>query len=318
MERRIIILLVILLCSIHSFAQSPIKYNTVLVGNIKQVISYSANENLPLILFLHGGPGSSRMKQAEVFSNVLQEHFIVVQWDQRDAGRTLALNKSTIPITLELMETDTYEVIKLLLKKFNQKKLFLVGESFGTVSGFRIAQKYPELLNAYIAFSPVVNQEKSEQILLDKLKIDAKEKGNDQAQKELGTVKIPYGDQKQMNYAKKWMLIFDGHPLTADQITAFDQYMKDWSDTWLQTWNKAMGQNLFTALPRINCPVYFFLGKKDLQTNFGIAKEYSEFLKAPKKEVFIFENAGHSVLTEEADQVQKIIINEILNKGVED
>lgn len=314
MERRILALFVILLLSSNLFVQAQVKYDTISVGNIKQVVSYSGSENLPLILFLHGGPGSSRMKQAEVFSNTLRKNFLVVQWDQRDVGRTLALNKSSVPITLKLMEDDTYDLIKLLLRKFNQKKLYLVGESFGTVLGFNMAEKHPELLNAYIAFSPVVNQKKSEQILLDKLKLDAKEKGNNLAQKELGTVKIPYGDYEQLNYAKKWMLIYDGHSLTADNIIELDKYLKDWCETWLPTWNEAIGHNLFTELPKINCPVYFFLGKKDLQTNFGIAKEYFEILKAPKKDIFIFENAGHSVLTEEAEQIQKLIINNILNK----
>ena len=315
MKRRFLILLVILLSGNNLFAQSQPTYDTLSVGNIKQVISYAGNKDLPLLLFLHGGPGSSRMKQSPVFSNLLQNHFMVVQWDQRDAGRTLALNKSSVPITVKLMEDDTYEVITQLLKKFKRKKLYLVGESWGTVLGFKMAQKHPELLNAYIAFSPVVNQTKSEQIVLDRLQVDAKEKGNIPAQRELNTVKIPFADYKQLYYSRKWMFSYDGHPFADKDTTALKEYMADWSKTWMPTWNEAIRQNLFLQLPKINCPVYFFLGAKDLQTNFNIAKEYFTFLKAPKKDMFVFENAGHSVLTEEAEQVQKIIINDILNKS---
>jgi pimeloyl-ACP methyl ester carboxylesterase len=314
MKRKFLALFIILLLSDTLFAQSEVKYDTVAVGNIKQVLSYSGSKNAPLLLFLHGGPGSSRMKQAGLFTNELQKHFLVVQWDQRDAGRTLALNKSSVPITVKLMEDDTYELIKLLLKKFNQKKLYLVGESWGTVLGFKMAEKHPELLNAYMAFSPVVNQIKSEQIVLGKLKLDAKEKGNIKAQEELNRVKIPFENYKQIYYSRKWMFSYDGHPFADKDTTALKDYMEDWSKTWMPTWNQAISQNLFTQLPQINCPVYFFLGKKDLQTNFGISKEYFEVLKAPVKDVFVFENAGHSVLTEEAEQVQKIIINDILNK----
>jgi pimeloyl-ACP methyl ester carboxylesterase len=314
MKRKFLALFIILLLGNMLFAQGQVKYDTVSVGNIKQVLSYSGSKNTPLLLFLHGGPGSSRMKQAKVFSNTLEKHFLVVQWDQRDAGRTLALNKSPVPITLELMEDDTYELIKLLLRKFNQKKLYLVGESWGTVLGFNMADKHPELLNAYIAFSPVVNQIKSEQIVLEKLKLDAKEKGNISAQQELNMVKIPFDNYKQIYYSRKWMFSYDGHPFADKDTTALKEYMEDWSKTWMPTWNQATSQNLFTQLPKINCPVYFFLGKKDLQTNFGISKEYFETLKAPAKDVFVFENAGHSVLTEEAEKVQKIIINDILNK----
>jgi len=315
MKSRILSLLIMVLFSNNLLAQSPTSYDTLSVGNIKQVVSYTGNKDQPLILFLHGGPGSSRMKQAASFSNILQQHFLVIQWDQRETGRTLALNKSAVPITLELMENDTYELIKLLLKKFNQKKLYLVGESWGTVLGFKMAEKHPELLNAYIAFSPVVDQSKSEKILVEKLKLDQKEKGNAIAEKELNTIKIPYENYDQLYYSRKWMLIRDGYALTDKDAPALKQYIEDWGKTWLPTWNKAIQQNLFVTLPKINCPVYFFLGETDLQTNFNIAKDYFTVLKAPKKDLFTFEKAGHSVLTEEAEQVQQIIVDKILNKA---
>ncbi|WP_400260930.1 alpha/beta fold hydrolase [Sphingobacterium sp. SG20118] len=210
------------------------------------------------------------------------------------------------------MEDDTHELIQLLLKKFNQKRLYLVGESWGTVLGFKMAEKYPELLNAYMAFSPVVHQSKSEQILLEKLKLDAKEKGLIQAEQELNTVKIPFSNYEQLYYSRKWMFKYDGQAIADKDTIALKQYLKVWSGTWSSTWNEAIQQNLFVELPKIDCPVYFFIGEKDFQTNFKIAKDYFKALQAPKKNIFIFENAGHSVLTEESERVQKIIIEEIL------
>jgi len=315
MKRSLLILFIIALFINSTFAQSAPLYDTLSVGNIKQVVSYSGNKDLPLILFLHGGPASSRMKQAAVFSSDLQKSFMVVQWDQRDAGRTLALNKSTVPNTLELMESDTYEVITLLLKKFNRKKLYLVGESWGTVLGFKMAEKHSELLNAYIAFSPVVNQTKSELILLDKLKSEAKEKGDLLAQKELNTVKVPFENYEQIYVLRKWMFDYDGYKFSESDLSVLKTFLEDWSKVWLPTWNAAIRQNLFVQLPEIKCPVYFFIGEKDFQTNFNLAKDYFKQLKAPKKDIFLFENAGHSVLTEEAKEVQRIIIKDILKNA---
>lgn len=307
-------LLIIMISLIHNVhARSPPIYDTLSIGNIKQVVSYSGSKDAPVILFLHGGPGSSRMKQAEVFSNILQKHFMVVQWDQRGAGRTEALNKSLVTISLDLMVNDTFELIKLLLKRFNQRKLYLVGESWGTVLGFKMAEKHPELLSGYLAFSPVVNQTKSEQILLENLKLYAKEKANIEAQKELDNVKIPFNSYEDMYYSRKWMLSYDGHPVAEKDLPLLKQYMEDWSKAWMPTWNEVMKQNLFVELPTIKCPVYFFLGEKDLQTNCNVAKDYYKILKAPKKNIYTFKNAGHSVLVDEAEQVQKIIISEILN-----
>lgn len=297
------------------YAQSPPIYDTLSIGNIKQIVSYSGSKDSPIILFLHGGPGSSRMKQADIFSNTLQKHFLVVQWDQRGAGRTEVLNKSLVPITLDLMENDTFELIKMLLKRFNQKKLYLVGESWGTVLGFKMVEKHPELLNAYLAFSPVVNQTESEQILLENLKRNAKMKHNQTAQKELNTIKIPFNSYEDMYYSRKWMLSYDGHEVAEKDLPLLKQYMEDWSKTWLPTWKEVMKRNLFVQLPTVKCPVYFFLGEKDLQTNCNIATEYYEVLITPKKKIYTFKDAGHSVLVDEAVQIQKIIIDEILNNG---
>ncbi|MBW1656739.1 alpha/beta fold hydrolase [Flavobacterium quisquiliarum] len=306
------VILLIVFVSNKSFTQTQTHYDTLSVGKIKQVISYKGKQTSPLILFLHGGPGSSRMNQAEKFTNKLEDHFLVVQWDQRDAGRTLALNKSSEPITLELMENDTYELVKLLLKKFNKQKIYLAGESWGTVLGFYMTQKHPDLLNAYLAFSPVIDQSNSERILLDKLKADAKEKHNTAGEKELKTVKIPFENYQQIFYSRKWMFNYDGQPFADKDTTVVKEYLKSWSDTWMPTWNKAIKQNLFKDLPSVKCPVYFFIGEKDLQTNFTIAEKYFDKLKAPKKKIFLFKDAGHSVLTEKSEEVQKIIIDEIL------
>ena len=300
----------------NAFAQkSDTIYDTLQIGGIRQVVSYTGSTGNPVILFLHGGPGSSRMRQADLFSDKLKEHFLVVQWDQRETGKTLALNKSPLPITLERMENDTHEMIVALLKKFNMPKLYLVGESWGTVPGFKMAEKYPVLLYAYLAFSPVVDQVNSEKVMIEKLKENTR--GNATAQKELATIKVPFQNYEQVFYSRKWMFHYDGIPFADKDTAALKQHLKDWSDIWLPTWNKAMQRNLTQTLPKISCPVYFFIGKKDLQTNHAIATSYFKKLKAPVKKIYSFPDAGHSLLTEKSAEVQKIIIEQILSNRVE-
>lgn len=59
------------------------------IGGIKQFIKLQgADETKPILLFLHGGPGSSLIPVADTFTDKLKEQFIVVQWDQREAGET--------------------------------------------------------------------------------------------------------------------------------------------------------------------------------------------------------------------------------------
>jgi len=310
-RQAIFLLAFTLLISLNAYAQNNWKLDTLQIGGIGQVIATKGIKDAPIILFLHGGPGSSRMKQADIFSNELQKQFMVVQWDQRESGKTLELNKTNRSISLDLMVSDTREVIDALLKKFDQKKLYLAGESWGTVLGFKMAELYPEKLYAYLAFAPVTDQNQSEKLLLIKLQDDAKAKGNTKAQEELLRIKIPFDNVDQIYYLRKWWFAYDGHPFADKDTTLVKDYMKSWAETWFPTWREAMAHNLFTKLPKIKCPVYFFVGGKDYQTNWELAKSYYEKLSAPKKKIYWFENASHDVLVSDATKVQRIIIDEV-------
>jgi len=298
-----------------SFAHSQTQldyFDTLSIGGIGQVISVKGTDNNPVLLFIHGGPGSSRMNQAETYTAVLQKKFIVVQWDQREAGRTQQLNKSPLPITLQQMEQDTRDVVDSLRKKFNQPKIFLAGESWGTVLGFYMAAQYPDWLHAYLAISPVIDQEKSEKQLISLLKKEATASGNSTELQELNTVKVPFENYQQIYYSRKWLFHHDGQPISDADTSMVIDYLHSWAGTWLAVWNEAIQRNLYKTLPQIKCPVYFFVGGKDRQTDFEIAKGYYKKLVAPKKDLFFFENAGHSLLTTEAAKVQEIIL-EVLN-----
>lgn len=305
--------LLTLLLSFHvaAHAQSPLDYyDTLRIGGIRQVISVKGNADGPLLLFLHGGPGESRMPQAETISRELQPHALIVMWDQRETGKTLALNRAPLPVTLQQAEQDTYELVQALLQRFKRQKLYLMGESWGTVLGFHVAATHPELLQGLLVVCPVINQEPSEKMALEKMKTWARENKNTLALRELSVVRIPFANSDQLYYSRKWMHAMDGQPYS--DTTMVRSYFATWSQTWLPPWNEAAAQNLLTSLPRLRCPVYFFLGGKDYQTNAQISKSYYQKLIAPRKQLYWFKDATHMVMITEADSIQKIIRDKIL------
>ena len=90
-------LFIFLLMSVFCLSQlQTVKVDTLLtveIGGIKQAIEIKTDDiNKPILLFLSGGPGSSMMKNADSFTHILKNKFTIVQWDQRDAGKTLQLN----------------------------------------------------------------------------------------------------------------------------------------------------------------------------------------------------------------------------------
>lgn len=281
------------------------------IGGIKQFIKLQGvDRTKPLLLFLHGGPGTSLIPVADTFTAKLKERFVVVQWDQRETGETLKLNHSTETLSLGLFQKDTDELINYLLQKFSRKKLFLVSHSFGSMLGFNFADQHPELLYAYISISGIVDQRQSERLTLEMLNKWARETNNDIAIKELALVKLPFENEDDLFYSQKWLFIHNGVDFAKED--GFKTKYHDWLAVWFPMWKKAVTNNLFKTLPVLKCPVYFIEGNGDKQQSHYIVEDYYKFLKAPKKAMFWFEKSGHTVFNSEPDKLQQVIIEKIL------
>lgn len=288
----------------------------ILIGGIKQVISIKGTDDSnPVLLYLHGGPGEPVMDRADAFTSKLQEKFVVVQWDQREGGKTLLQNSTNQPLTVSLMQNDTREMVEALLKMFGRKKLFLVGHSWGTVLGFHIADKYPNLLNAFIAISPFIKS--TDSVWFEKVVAFEKEKKNEKALQELSEVKIPYETFEQMFTARKWLSDFEGEPVPDSLVAMYLKMLEPFKNTWFPMYQReAQKINLYKTISSVKCPVYFFVGRTDNVTQASVSEDYFNKLKAPKKKFFWFEKSAHSIPMTEPELMQEIIINQILPENL--
>jgi len=63
-------------------ANSIAKMEYVKIGGIKQfILIRGKNINNPILLILHGGPGSPELPMYRTFNSELENHFTVVYWD---------------------------------------------------------------------------------------------------------------------------------------------------------------------------------------------------------------------------------------------
>ncbi|SHN23339.1 alpha/beta fold hydrolase [Mucilaginibacter sp. OK098] len=286
------------------------------IGRIKQVFSIKGKDaTKPVLLYLHGAGGSnySLIANADKLTSKLQEHFIVVLWDQREYGKTSQLNKSPEPLTVGLLVNDTKEVVDYFLKKFNRKKLYIAGHSMGSVMGISIAQKYPELLFALVEMSPPVNGIASQKIGLNMLKAHFKKINNERAVKELATIKLPARDFESLFIKYVWQTEYDGEHISDTLRAQIKPMMKQWMGTSAASLsNEVFEMNFFKQFPSLECPVYFFVGRKDYMTNAAISEKYEQKLWAPKKQLFWFEKSAHGIPDTEPELMQEIIITKIL------
>jgi pimeloyl-ACP methyl ester carboxylesterase len=276
------------------------------INGIKQWLSIKGSSEKPILLFLHGGPGNSVMGYADKFTNKLAENFLIVLWDQRESGQTIHLNHSPVPLSVKLFVSDGVEVIQHLTKRFQKKKIFLMGHSWGGFLALRLAQEVPDLIEACVAMSPMVDQIRSEQMALEWMKQQAVAGSNTTAIDELAKVKIPFETTEDLFLHRKWLALL-GHRKPPDH-----DFVEAWSITWLYLFMEASRMNLFQVAPSYRCAVYFFVGRNDYQTNFKVTEEYFNAIEAPQKKLIWFEKSAHSPNMTETKKFQQVTL-EILS-----
>ena len=319
MINRIVVSLVLVMCSFCVYGTNEngqIAVDTsymITIGGIQQYVKIKGDdEQNPLLLYLHGGPGQSVMSKADALTSDLQKHFLVVHWDQRGAGETLNFNSEDQTLSIDQMKQDAEEVVQYLLSTYSIDKIVIVGHSWGTVLGFHLANALPDHIAAYIAISPVINSLQSQEIALRKLKAYYKEKDNEKALAQLATVSVPPDNLEQMIIQYRWQTSFDGEEVTDEQVEQAMPFFTQWEARWGAIEKEIVKINMFEELKSLSCPVYFFIGSNDYQTNFTVAQDYFELLKAPTKKLFWFKESAHNVPDTQGTLMQDIIINEIL------
>lgn len=117
------------------------------------------DKNAPVIVYLHGGPGSPDSMMAYTFTNELIDEYTVVCWDQRGCGRTYVKNsdKNNETVSFEQAEDDLDKLVDYLSDRFGQDKIIIMGHSYGSVLGSRYAYDHPEKTKAFIGIGQFVN-----------------------------------------------------------------------------------------------------------------------------------------------------------------
>jgi pimeloyl-ACP methyl ester carboxylesterase len=311
------------------------------IGGIKQlVIIRGRSTQNPVLLMLHGGPGSPQAHMNLKYNQELENHFIVVNWDQRGAGGSYSKDTPKESITIDKMVEDTRELSQYLINRFQKEKIFILGHSWGSYLGMRTIHKYPELFQAYIGIGQVSDQRKSEELSYQFVLNKAKETSNQKAIKELEEIGYPenglYKNKKDgMMAERNWVMYYGGSAwtktkkdmfpmfilplLTFREYTVTDKinYLKGISLSQNMLWDPLMNQQLVDVVRKVDVPVYILQGRHDYQTCYDLAKIYFDSLQAPRKEFIEFSNSAHMLpYNLEVEKFHDIMINKILKESI--
>lgn len=285
------------------------------IGGIDQWIQIGFDKPaLPILLYLHGGPGGTSVPASAAWKP-WEEHFTVVHWDQRGAGRTYARNGEAGcgRLTIDRMVEDGIEVAQFLRAHLNQPKTLLVGHSWGSALGVFMLVRSPELFSAFVGTGQLVNMRRNEEFNYRRQLEVAERRGDHGALLTLQAIgPPPYADFAKLLTLREWtdrLAEGDGDalqprptPLPPDlareDVRSIQQGAAFTRGQLLDELNGIDLPSLGLTFP---VPMFLFHGTHDQQTPIELAEEYFASISAPRKALVRFEGCHHFVAMNRPD-----------------
>lgn len=286
------------------------------------VLMRGQDRSKPLLLYVHGGPGSAEMALAHRSMNHLEEHFVCINWDQRGAGKSFVSGADPKTMNITQFVEDAVALIELLKLRFQQKKVFLVGHSWGTVIALKVAESRPDLVDAFISVSQVVDMKRGEDISYQYVLERARSENNTKAIRALEAIGGPPYRNAELLIQRRWLSEFHGDLFKLDMLDFFlimlnapeynlsdvIRFILGSKRTNTLVWNELMTINFLRDPPSLSIPIIFFVGRQDRTTSPALILELYDVINAPSKRIVWFENSAHMPNIEEPEIFQHELI----------
>jgi len=299
----------------------------------------SENINNPVILYLHGGPGWPVLPYAYKFSRLWEKDFTVVHWDQRGAGKTHCANPKYNPVEARFEDflSDTEAVVGYLREKLGQKKIIIVGHSWGSLLGVHFVKNHPNAVAAYVGTGQIAFNWEQEKAGYDFALGQAYARNDEDAIQRLESLS-PYPDvdkyMDKMEVQRDYIIRYGGALVNRDSYmdyyySAFfespDYTLSDWVcafDAMQNYYHEALEERQYSKdsdignLPALGLdfevPVFFFLGAHDQHISSRIGIEYFRDIKAPHKRLVLFDGSAHAPPIEQPEEFYRALRDHVL------
>lgn len=298
------------------------------INGTPQFVSIRAERpSLPLLLYLHGGPGDAALPLVLKYNSELEKYYTVVVWEQRGAGKSYYRFAEQEKVCIDTYVQDTHALIEILLKRFEQDKVFLVGHSWGSVIGLMFCKQFPKLIRTYIGCGQVVNMKKSSEIAYQ----FAVKHTSGKVAERLAQIDYSYTGEHWLDdllFVTKQVVKHKGSLYGASNYNKFvfdfifskEYGIKDLINREKGSlqgiqylWQELMGIS-FEDITSFETPVIFIEGKYDHHVSSELTKWYFDAITSAKK-FYLFEHSCHFPQWSEADEFNRILIK-LPNKGL--
>ena len=310
---------------------------TIRIGGIDQAVLIRGTDlNNPLLVVLHGFAVPmmpfAHLQYAGA-GDSYENHFVVVNYDQRGAGKTARLSEADpSSYRLETYINDAEELVGLLMKRFGKRKIYLAGISWGSLIGMKLVQRHPDWFYAYISEGQAVQMAETYADVREFVMAEAKSENNKEALEEINGSRAPVASmtdeeiQENTQVLGKWLEYYYGRKYGLPDLKDFflksireapEYTFLDFIATVraIDPFTKRNTRDLFLTdlrreVPEVKVPVYFITGEYDLMK--GMGRIYFELLRAPAKQWFEVKRAGHEVSANQPEEVAKIYLEKMV------
>lgn len=292
----------------------------------KQYISIRADASgLPLLLYLHGGPGDAALPLMLKYNSALESKYTVVIWEQRGAGKSYYPFSPDEALTIQAFLDDIHALIEYLIKRFQQEKVFLLGHSWGSMLGMKFIQQYPELVHTYIGCGQVVDMQKGVQRQYEYVLAKSREDGKFDILERLSKIDLSYTQDNwldDMLFVTGLVVKYKGSlygranytTLVRDFIFSRGYGIRDLINREkgsLQSirylWPELMGVS-FLSTTQFEVPIVLIEGRHDHHVSSALAKEYHDTITTEKRFHWM-EKSCHFPQWSEPEQFNHIVLS---------
>ncbi|MEZ4273138.1 MAG: alpha/beta hydrolase [Myxococcota bacterium] len=173
----------LLMASENANAAGKIDLHTAInVNGSKQwILMRGNNTSKPVVLFVHGGPGSPLTYFSRAFDGAFIDDFVVVHWDQRGAGKSFDAAESALNYRLPQYVDDGLVVVEHIREKLKKKKVLLVGHSWGTMVAFNMLAQRPKVFRSLVTVGTVSNMGEMERYRYQRVRAAVESSGDKEA-----------------------------------------------------------------------------------------------------------------------------------------
>jgi pimeloyl-ACP methyl ester carboxylesterase len=279
----------------------------VLLGGIEQWVTIRGDDRSnPVLLHVHGGPGFAFSAFTADFAPY-EADFTLVQWDQRGSGCTFGRYGDATPeLTVDRIVSDAIELAAQLRARFDNRKIVVLGHSFGSMVGIEMVRRAPEHFALYVGTAQLASFAGAVEAQLAYLRGLAA--GDADLAAQLDAL-VALDSQSLQKYVAVNRLLQGGGRLPAADIAWLRRLQaraaevmaaKELAD-W-QAGRQASGSRLITEIAgvdffattrRFEIPFVIVQGSDDVITPTSVARAYLEHIEAPAKQMIIIDGASH-------------------------